>query len=205
MLAEEDLSQENIIIEQKKNTQEQYLDFMSVISSGLRAISDNNKGWQKASLVFEKSIAIGGVVSEAAKSIGTSTAATQAANQLIIAKYASVPAPFGTIAAAKEIKANTALHKKGVVQTKTSAATSIASITAGALSGLSASGSSGGGGAGATTVQPPDFNIIGSTGVNQLAEAIGSTEKEPLRAYVVSSDITTKQALDRNIRSSAEL
>ena len=88
---------------------------------------------------------------------------------------------------------------------KTSAATSIASITAGALSGLSASGSSGGGGAGATTVQPPDFNIIGSTGVNQLAEAIGSTEKEPLRAYVVSSDITTKQALDRNIRSSAEL
>ena len=54
MLAEEDLSQENIIIEQKKNTQEQYLDFMSVISSGLRAISDNNKGWQKASLVFEK-------------------------------------------------------------------------------------------------------------------------------------------------------
>ena len=35
--------------------------------------------------------------------------------------------------------------------------------------------SGGGTGAAAATVQPPDFNIIGSTGTNQLAEAIGST------------------------------
>ena len=55
------------------------------------------------------------------------------------------------------------------------------------------------------TVQPPDFNIIGSTGVNQLADAIGSTEQQPVRAFVVSSDITSQQALDRNNKSNAEL
>ena len=57
----------------------------------------------------------------------------------------------------------------------------------------------------APTVQPPDFNIVGSTGVNQLADAIGSTEKQPTKAYVVASDVTTQQALDRNNRSNAEL
>ena len=55
------------------------------------------------------------------------------------------------------------------------------------------------------TVQPPDFNIVGSTGVNQLADAIGSTEQQPVKAYVVASDVTTQQALDRNNRSNAEL
>jgi len=61
------------------------------------------------------------------------------------------------------------------------------------------------GGIGSTTVQAPDFNIIGSSGTNQLAEAIGSTEKQDIRAYVVTSDITTKQALTRNIRESSEI
>ncbi len=61
-------------------------------------------------------------------------------------------------------------------------------------------------GGGATqTVQAPDFNIIGSTGVNQLATAIGETTQEPIKAYVVSSDVTTAQELDRNIVDSASL
>lgn len=67
----------------------------------------------------------------------------------------------------------------------------------------------GGGGGGATSpqqiVQPPDFNIIGSTGVNQLAGAIGTTTKEPVKAYVVSSEVSTAQELDRNIVESASI
>ena len=59
-----------------------------------------------------------------------------------------------------------------------------------------------GGGAG---VQAPAFNIVGSTGVNQLANAIGSTSEQPVRAYVVSSDVTSAQELDRNIIESASL
>ena len=55
------------------------------------------------------------------------------------------------------------------------------------------------------TVQAPDFNIIGSTGVNQLATAIGGTTQEPVKAYVVSSEVTSAQELDRNIIDSASL
>ena len=62
-----------------------------------------------------------------------------------------------------------------------------------------------GGGTGAASVQPPDFNIIGSTGTNQLAEAIGSTTQEPIKAYVVSGEVTSAQELDRNIEESASI
>jgi len=64
---------------------------------------------------------------------------------------------------------------------------------------------SGGGTGAAATVQPPDFNIIGSTGTNQLAEAIGSTTQEPIKAYVVSGEVTSAQELDRNIEESASI
>ena len=67
-------------------------------------------------------------------------------------------------------------------------------------------GGGGTGGAGVGTgVQAPDFNIVGSTGVNQLANAIGSTSEQPVRAYVVSSDVTSAQELDRNIVESASI
>ena len=63
----------------------------------------------------------------------------------------------------------------------------------------------GGSGGGATSVQPPSFNIVGSSGVNQLSDAISEAEKQPTRAYVVASDVTTAQELDRNIIESASL
>ena len=55
------------------------------------------------------------------------------------------------------------------------------------------------------TVQAPSFNIVGSSETNQLAEAIGSQSQEPVRAYVVSGDVSTAQSLDRNIIESASL
>ena len=53
--------------------------------------------------------------------------------------------------------------------------------------------------------QAPSFNIVGSSETNQLAEAIGSQSQQPVRAYVVSNDVTTAQSLDRNIIESASL
>ena len=200
------LQQEKLAAEEKARVNLEYVSYLSGLSSILGAIGKKNEEFQKAQLLLEKSAAIGGVVTAAAKSIGVQTAATSAANQQIIAKYAAIPG--GQIPAALEIKANTALYRKGVANTKIGAGLSIAAITAGAISGVDAISTSGGGsssGGGNTTVQPPDFNIVGSTGVNQLADAIGSTEKQPTKAYVVASDVTTQQALDRNNRSNAEL
>ena len=53
------------------------------------------------------------------------------------------------------------------------------------------------------TSAAPSFNVVGVSGVNQIAQTIGS--QQPVRAYVVSSDVTTQQALDRNIVKSATL
>lgn len=67
-----------------------------------------------------------------------------------------------------------------------------------------------GGGAGdtstptATTSAAPSFNVVGTSGVNQLAQTLGA-EQPPVKAYVVASDVTTQQALNRNIVTSASL
>ena len=45
---------------------------------------------------------------------------------------------------------------------------------------------------------PPQFNIVGQSGTNQLAQTIAGQQNKPIEAFVVSSAVTTSQALDRN-------
>jgi len=52
---------------------------------------------------------------------------------------------------------------------------------------------------------PPAFNIVGASDTNQLAEAIGGQAQQPVKAFVVSNDVTTAQELDRNIVKGASL
>jgi hypothetical protein len=44
---------------------------------------------------------------------------------------------------------------------------------------------------------PAQFNIVGQSNLNQLAQSIGSQFNQPVRAYVVSQDVTTAQQLQR--------
>jgi hypothetical protein len=63
--------------------------------------------------------------------------------------------------------------------------------------GASLSGGGGGGGGsmgGGGAPTAPNFNIVGNSGINQLAELGG----QPIQAYVVSGEVTSAQALDRN-------
>ena len=57
------------------------------------------------------------------------------------------------------------------------------------------------GGGGGGMVQSPNFSIIGSSGVNQLAQL----QQQPVQAYVVSGEVTSQQALDRNRLQNATL
>jgi len=43
----------------------------------------------------------------------------------------------------------------------------------------------------------PSFNVVGQSGINQLAESIGQQNRQPVRAYVVGSDVTSSQELER--------
>jgi len=54
-----------------------------------------------------------------------------------------------------------------------------------------------------TSSLPPQFDTIGASGTNQLADLLGN--QPPPRAFVVSGDVSTAQELDRNIVTSASL
>lgn len=54
---------------------------------------------------------------------------------------------------------------------------------------------------GAAQPQAPQFNIVGQSGINQVAQALG--QQQPVQAYVVAQDVTTAQQLNNNIISAA--
>jgi hypothetical protein len=75
---------------------------------------------------------------------------------------------------------------------------SIATILAQKLSG----GGSGSASAGSVGPQA-NFNVVGSSSNNQLAATIAAQQQQPVKAYVVGSDVSTQQSLDRNIINNA--
>jgi hypothetical protein len=83
-------------------------------------------------------------------------------------------------------------------------AVQVAKIAKTQFEGGSSSGAGsvgGGGGATAPTMSAPQFNVVGQSGVNQLA----SLNQQPIQAYVVSGQVTSQQALDRNRLANATL
>lgn len=90
----------------------------------------------------------------------------------------------------------------GAVLAKSAA--SIVAITSDSSStsgGGATSSSLGGGGGGAPA---PSFNLVQGTGSNQIAQGL-ATERRPVQAYVVASQMTTAQSLERNIIDRATL
>jgi hypothetical protein len=53
----------------------------------------------------------------------------------------------------------------------------------------------------ASPPQAPNFNVVGNSGMNQLAQI----QQQPMQAYVVSGSVTTAQSLDRNRIENATL
>lgn len=73
--------------------------------------------------------------------------------------------------------------------------------TPGGGGGSSPSGSFGG-----SAAQAPNFNVVGNSGVNQLAQTLGGqSEQAPIQAYVVASNVSSAQSLNRNIVNNASL
>jgi hypothetical protein len=70
-------------------------------------------------------------------------------------------------------------------------------------------GGGGGGGSApsgsAPSMTAPSFNTVGSSATNQIAQTLGRQSQEPIRSYVVASDVSTAQALDRSIITNASI
>ena len=140
------------------------------------------------------------IAAESAVSIAKTIITTQSANAAATAQGAALAIPTAG--------ASVAAASAAVVQNNISAGISIAAQIAAAAKGISALGGgasapsggaiNGGGGGGS---QPPQFNVVGDSSLNQLA----SLQQEPVQAFVVSGEVTTAQALDRNRVQNATL
>ena len=84
-------------------------------------------------------------------------------------------------------------------------AMSIKSAVSTAKSMVGSKGGGGGMGGAASAPQAPSFNVVGAAPENQLAQVIGQKEDKPIKAFVVSNDVTNAQALDRNIVEGASI
>jgi hypothetical protein len=105
---------------------------------------------------------------------------------------ASAAPPFNFIAAA-------AVTAAGIANVKSILSTKDPQPPAGL-------GASGGGSVPTPAIPtPPSFNVVGQGETSQLADAIGGQTQTPLKAYVVSNDVTTAQGLERNIVEGATI
>ena len=196
--ADKATADELVKIEKDKAAQKQAIQTaqINMVSQGinlLKQIAGKNKALQAA-----------GIIAESAMGIAKTVISTQAANA-------------GALATPQAILTSGAAAVPVIVANKISAGIGIAAnlaATRKALQGLKAGGSpppppasiSGASGTAASTqATPPEFNTVGASGTNQLADAIGSQTKQPIKTYVVASDVTTAQNLERNIITGATI
>jgi len=205
-LKDQELEHEIMIIEARRNINMEYVSFMNGIGTALASASQRGSALATAALIIQKGAAIASIVVEAQRSIAEATSATGSANQKVADFYAPA-GPLGVAPMAAQIAANSAMLAANNKRTKIGAAISIANILATTIGGNknikgASSSTAGGGGGGGRTF---DFNLVGSTGTNQLAEAVGGQFQEPIQAYVVSNEITSQQELDLQIQTGASL
>lgn len=165
----------------------------------LGSLAGKNKALQAAALIGESAAGV-------AKTIIN----TQTSNAATIAQGAALAIPT----AGASVAAASALVASNNISAGIAIAANIAA-TAKGLGALKAGGSpkgatingvrGGGSGVSIPISQSPQFNVVGTSGTNQLAETIQGKSNEPMKAYVVASDVTTAQSLERNIVSSASI
>ena len=161
-------------------------------ASGLSVLSklfEKNKALQKASLLAESAIGIAKII-----------ISTQAANAAARLKYSLLPG--GAALAAAEITLNKINAGIGIAANLVGTAKGLQALGGGSASGASV-GAGGGSAPDPLASAAPTFNVVGTSGQNQIAQSLGN--QAPVKAYVVSGDVTSAQSLDRNIVKTATL
>jgi len=176
------IANEQAVADAKNALQNLQLDNVSSGIGVLKGVFEKNKAIQKGLLIAENAAGIAKIIIN-----------TMAGNAKTIGTMGVVPAaPF-------------------VIANNIGAGISIAASIAATTKGLAAlgGGSAGGGGGNlpsANRSSAPQFNVVGNSGVNQLAQTMsGQSEQAPIQAYVVASNVTSAQSMNRNIITNASL
>ena len=210
----EEIQLEQDKINAKKEIQLEYVGWIGGLSNVFKAIGKENEAIALAALILEKGSAVAGIV------INTISANNEIkANMAAIgSSYAAATAqafaisPFAGAAAAAGFKAASITEQAAgaarITKNTIGAGISIAGILATTLKGSggsasSAGGSSGGGSGGGAAAFTPNFNIVGNSESNQLADSIANQVNNPTQAYVVYDDIETAAQLKANAINSS--
>ena len=183
-IAENDkrIKAENAAYEQKAALQMQALDLAAQGVAVLKDIFGKNKAVQKGAILVESAVGIAKMIISNKLANIAALATPQA-----VASSGATAVPviaMNNISTGLGIAANIAATAKALKELGGGSAPS-----AGGLGGGGGGGAGGGGG-----TQAPQFNVVGNNGINQLAQL----QMQPIKAYVVSGDVSSAQALDRN-------
>ena len=156
---------------------------ISNLESGLSLVKDlagDNKKIQAAALIAENAVGV-------AKTIIN----TQTANAGALASPANILVPGS---AAPIIAANNIAAGISIAASVAATAKGLSSLKAGGSPKSATNPSTSGGGA--SPSQAPSFNVVGQSGFNQVAGALGS--QPPIQAFVVAGAVTNAQQLQNN-------
>ena len=208
--AQREIDIEQMKIDAKMKINQEYVGWTQGLTSIFKSIAGENEDLAKAALFLEKGAAIAGIVvnTQAANAKVLSASTAESANYSLLASVgAATFNPIAVAAGKAGALAAKAQGAKRVAKNNIGAGISIASILATTLASKGSTGNSGGGGAsgGGGQSRNFDFNLVGNTGQNQLAQGIASQFNQPVQAYVVGSQITSQQQLDATIQSNASI
>ena len=190
-----EIQTEKAAMEAKHAINSAYLDLFAQFGNTLTQLAGKNK-----------TLAIAGIVISQAAAIGQIIANTGLANAKALA---ASPITFGQ----PWVTINTISAGLSIASTIASAAKSISQINQAA----GAAGVQGGGGSAAAAQAPPpvyggaptatatpQINTgAGANPTSQIAQTLSQTTKKPIQAYVVSTEISSQQALDRRTNRAA--
>ena len=184
-LADEEIERAKAVAEQKQAIQNQGIEVALQGVQLIKNVFEKSKGVQKAAVIAESAIGIAKMI---------------IANKLANAGALATPQAIATsgAAAAPVIALNNISTGIGIAANIAATAKALSSLGGGSAPSAPGAGGGGGGGGGSMT---PQFNTVGNNGINQLAQL----QQQPTQAYVVSGQVTSQQALDRNRQQNSSL
>jgi hypothetical protein len=186
--------------------QDQQVANVAAVGNILTTIAGKSKKLAIAGLVLEQGANIAKVVIDTARGI---SAATAAAAPFIANPITAIPATANLARVIAQQKIGAALSIAGIIA---GASKGIAQINQAQIPGSSGGGSAGGSGGQSVNIPTPGVTSIGTPQVqggggldatSQIAATLSGRGQQPIRAYVVSNDISSQQALDRRTNSAA--
>ena len=192
-ITNQEVATEKAAQESKIALQNAYADLAGQFGQTLQQIAGKNKG-----------VAIAGVIIEQASNIAKIVANTAAANAKAAAAFPLTGgAPWtiiNTVSAGLSIASTIAAASKAISQIKS---TNSESATGGGVGASASAPPPTYGGAPSAMASPQVQTGQGINASSQIAQTIGAAQSKSVRAYVVSQDITSTQALDRRTNRAA--